>query len=93
MITSSFDPTTAPIFGPQDLYTPGEKIADVCVITFSKTVIDHALERFDCREAATVMALNGDKHIYTTVYKGQTIAFYLSPITSAGCGLGSCGTW
>ena len=45
MITSSFDPSTAPIFGPQDLYTPGEKIADVCVITFSKTVIDHALER------------------------------------------------
>ena len=86
MITSSFDPSTAPIFGPQDLYTPGEKIADVCVITFSKTVIDHALERFDCREAATIMALNGDKHIYTTVYKGQTIAFYLSPITSAGCG-------
>lgn len=85
MITSSFDPHTEPIFGPQHIYSPQEKLADVCLITFSKTVIDHALERFDCKAVATINALNGDKHIYAMNYKGMTIAFYLSPITAAGC--------
>lgn len=87
MITSSFDPQSAPVFGPQDLYEPPKKpLADVCVITFSKTVIDHALSRFDCSEAATIRALNGDRPIYTLVYQGKTIAFCMSPITAAGCG-------
>ena len=87
MITSSFDPGSAPVFGPQDLNpAPAGKIADTCIVTFSKTVIDHAMARFDCREAATIMALNGNRLIYTMDYKGKTIAFCLSPITSAGCG-------
>lgn len=87
MITSSFDPHSPPVFGPADLYSsPGRKLADVCIITFSKTVIDHALDRFDCKEAAVINALNGDRPIYTLDYKGKTVAFCLSPITSAGCG-------
>ncbi len=86
MITSSFDPASAPIFGPEHLYSPIEKIADVCIITFSKTVIDHAIAQFDCKQAANINALNGNRPIYTMEYKGQTVAFCLSPITSAGCG-------
>ncbi|MBP7177305.1 MAG: nucleoside phosphorylase [Thermoclostridium sp.] len=54
-------------------------------MTFSKAVIDHALEHFQCTEAAVIIALNGDKPIYTLDYKGQRIAFYMSPITAAGC--------
>ena len=85
MITESFDPHSLPVFGPEDLYTKQEKLADVCIITFSKEVIDHALQHFDCKQAAVINTLNGDRPIYTMDHKGQRIAFYMSPITAAGC--------
>lgn len=85
MITQSFDPHSRPVFGPEDLYTKGEKLADVCIITLSKEVIDHAQSQFDCKKAAVINSLNGEKPIYTLDYKGKCIAFFMSPITSAGC--------
>jgi len=35
MITHSFDPHSLPVFGPEDLYPKQEKLADICIITFS----------------------------------------------------------
>lgn len=85
MITHSFDPHSLPIFGPEDLYTKRDKLADICIITFSKAVIDHALAHFDCEVAAIINTLSGDKPIYTMDYKGRRIAFFMSAITAAGC--------
>ena len=85
MITQSFDPHSLPVFGPEDMYEKSGKLADVCIITFSKAVIDHALAQFDCKQEAVIVTLGGDKPIYTMDYKGQRVAFYMSPITAAGC--------
>ncbi|NLC31948.1 MAG: nucleoside phosphorylase [Clostridiales bacterium] len=85
MITQSFDPHSQPVFGPEDIYTRQNKLADICIITFSKAVIEHALSHFDCKISAVINTLAGENPIYTMHYKQRVIAFYMSPITAAGC--------
>lgn len=87
MITNSFDPHTPPVFTTDDVYGKTEPRADVCIVTFSKTVRDHALAHFPCREIAVLEGLNGAQPIYLIQSEGPRIAFYMSPITSAGAGL------
>lgn len=88
MITNSFDPHTPPIFTAEDLVRPASQpLADVCIITFSKTVMDHALAHFPSRAIAALPALNGDRPVYLLENQSPRIAFYMSPITSAGAGM------
>jgi len=46
MITNSFDPDSG-IIEPAALFTPMEGLPDTCVITFSKTVLEHALHQYE----------------------------------------------
>ena len=87
MITSSFDPNTPPVFTPKDIFGEIAPLADICIVTFSKVVLDHALANFPCRIIGNLPALNGDRDIYLLENQSPRIAFYMSPITSAGAGM------
>ncbi len=87
MITGSFDPNTPPIFTPKDIFGEVDCLADICIITFSKVVLEHVLAHFPCRKIASLPALNGDQAVYLLENQTPRIAFYMSPITSAGAGL------
>ncbi|NLE69632.1 MAG: nucleoside phosphorylase [Clostridiales bacterium] len=88
MITSSFDPHTPAVFGPEALYkAPEQPLFDVMILTFSKTVIDHALSAFDCHTDAALPGLNGDKPVYSLVHEGRSYGFMMMPVTAAHAGM------
>jgi len=62
-------------------------LPDTCVITFSRTVLDHALAHFPHQAACAYPALNGERTIWRITDRGEDILLYMSPITSAGAGL------
>ncbi|NLM86541.1 MAG: nucleoside phosphorylase [Clostridiales bacterium] len=86
MIHQNFDPNEG-ILSPQMLVSKVEGLPGTCIITFSKTVLDHALARFPHEVACVDPALNGDRTIYRIKADQQDLLLYMSPITSAGAGL------
>ena len=86
MITHSFDPAPG-IISPEMLYGRRENLPHSCIITFSKTVLDHALSRYPHREAIVIPRLEGPKTVWTLWDDAFETLFYLSPITSAGAGM------
>lgn len=87
MIIDAFDPSSPAVFGPEAIFGPRGNLADACVVTFSLTALEHALARFHPRQIAVIPALNGDRPVYM-IDEAKRVAFYLSPITSAGAGAG-----
>lgn len=81
-----FDPE-AGIIHPQMLVDQVAGLPDTCLVTFSKTVMDHALARYKHELAYTLTTLNGPKPIYRLWDDGFEILLYMSPITSAGAGM------
>ena len=86
MITNSFDPAPG-IISPQMLYERRGGLPRSCIITFSKTVLDHALARYPHREALVVPRLEGPKTVWLLRDGAFETLFFLSPITSAGAGM------
>jgi len=86
MITNSFDPDSG-IIEPAALFAPMEGLPDTCVITFSKTVLEHALHQYEHSLALSLPGLNGDKPVYRLRHEGIETLLYMSPITAAGAGL------
>ncbi len=82
----AFDDATPELIRPQDFYGAHEKICDVCVITFSHTVVEKALERFACEQVAHIGSVSGLYPIYMLDYKGKKIAFFMSTIGSTAAG-------
>ena len=82
-IAEAFD-TTLPLFNPEDFYGKHDKIADVCVLSFSKSVADKVLDNFETEIVAKSGTANGDIRIYRLKESG--VLFYLSPIGSAVAG-------
>ena len=82
-IAEAFD-TTLPLFNPQDFYGKHDKIADVCVLSFSKSVADKVLDKFETEIVAKSGTANGKICIYRLKESG--VLFYLSPIGSAVAG-------
>ncbi len=86
MIHQNFDPDEG-IISPQMLIERVDGLPDTCVITFSRTVLDHALTHYPHRTACAYPALNGERTIWRIADRGQDMLLYMSPITSAGAGL------
>lgn len=81
-----FDNDTPALIRPQDFYGTHEKRCDVCVITFSHTVVEKALERFKCEQVAHIGSINGIFPIYMLEHQGRKIAFFMSTIGSTAAG-------
>ncbi|MGM9619068.1 MAG: nucleoside phosphorylase [Oscillospiraceae bacterium] len=84
MITDSFDSKTEPVFSPGAFYGEQRHICEVCLVTFSKAIFEHLLERFPCEKIAEIDACNGAVPIYAFPYRGKKLAFYLSHVGSTG---------
>ena len=89
MITSSFDPNSPPVFTTADIYPPVAPMAEVCIVTFSKTVMDHVLAHFKGQVLVSIAALNGDRPVYLLENQGESpcIAMYMSPTTSSAAAM------
>lgn len=87
MITSSFDPHTPPVFGPEAIYpAPLHPLCEVMILTFSNEVIAHAQARFAHEQIAVIPGLNGARPIFRmTEHAG--IGFMMLPITAAHAGM------
>lgn len=88
MIHKTLDLRSEPILKPELFYGKQEKIADICVVTFSYKVMEWAIGRLDCHKVAELECINGNRPIYLTTIKGVKIAFYMTLVSSpetAGC--------
>ena len=86
MITDCFDAESSPIVTLEAFFGPKRKLLDKCLVLFSTQLRAALLERFECRLVAEVDMCNGNIPIWAFDYKGETIAFYLSPIGSSSAG-------
>ena len=83
MITDSFDISSEPIVTPKSFYGEQKHICDICIITFSKEIFENVYTENNCTKIAEISACNGNISIYSLLYEGKQVAFYLSPIGSA----------
>ena len=83
-IEKSFDDKSEALITPEKIYGNHEKIADICIITFSHAVYDKVLKTYSCNKIANSGTANGKIPIY--FIKEKNVLFYLSPIGSAVAG-------
>lgn len=83
-IEKSFDDKSEALITPEKIYGSHEKIADICIITFSHAVYDKVLKTYSCNKIANSGTANGKIPIY--FIKEKNVLFYLSPIGSAVAG-------
>ena len=86
MICDWYDVESEPIVSFEAFYGEKRQIVEKCIVLFSKTIYDHLLQENDCTQIAEIGACNGAIPVWTFENKGETIAFYLSPIGSALAG-------
>ncbi len=86
MLNNTFDNQSEPIITPELIYGKRNKIADICIITFSHVVRDNILTTFECTEEAVMGSANGPTPIYSLQYKGLKVLFYMTIIGSSGAG-------
>lgn len=77
MITSSFNQELGKIF-PRDIYPIGKQISDVCIVTFSRKLMEKIRQEYDLHLVATMTSTTYDIPIYSLLYKGTTICLYNS---------------
>ena len=82
MIIDSFDANSEPIVTLKSFYGEQKYLCDICIVTFSKVIFQKVFEEHNCKKIAEIGACNGSISIYSLMYKGKQVAFYLSPIGS-----------
>lgn len=85
MITDSFDPNSPPIIELHNFYEQ-DQIADKAIVTFSYKVLEYAKEKFDLKVEKYFGNANGKFPVYSFVYEGEKILFYMSPISATLAG-------
>ena len=83
-IEQSFDDKSEALITPEVFYGAHEKIADICIVTFSHAVLEKVLKRFSCKKIANSFTANGKIPVYLLEEYG--ILFYMSPVGSAAAG-------
>ena len=86
VINDAFDNRTDAIISPELVYGSQNKLCDICIITFSKTVQESILKRFDCTQIAAIISVNGDIPIYKFVHGDKEFSFYMSLVSSTCAG-------
>lgn len=81
-----YDVDTEPIVKLEAFYGAKKDLVKKCLIIFSKVIYEHLLQQYECRQIAVIGACNGDRPVWCFRYRGQELAFYLTPIGSALAG-------
>lgn len=88
MIHHTLDLESEPMLRAESFYGKRRKVCDICIITFSHVAMEWALAHLDCRQAAAINSVNGDRPIFVTDIGGVKAAFYMTYMSSAeaaGC--------
>ncbi|MCF0241760.1 MAG: nucleoside phosphorylase [Treponema sp.] len=85
-IENSFDENSEAMFSPEDFYGKHEKIADVCIITFSHAVHEKVLKSYACIKVTNSATANGKIPVYLIENEGKNVLFYMSPIGATCAG-------
>ncbi len=83
MITNIFDPTGEEII--KVWKNEAAPKADVCIVTFSRRILDYVLEHYHCTEAGSLYSSNGETKVYLFRSLGCTLGIYMSPVGAPGC--------
>ena len=84
-IEQSFDNESESLITPEKFYGEHERIADICIATFSHAVQDKVIKNYKCSKVSYSGTANGRIPIY--LLEDFNVLFYMSPIgaASAGC--------
>ena len=63
-IEHSFDDKSEALISPEMFYGVYEKIADICIVTFSHAVFEKVLKQFSCKKVANSGTANGKIPVY-----------------------------
>lgn len=74
------------MISPENLFGKREKIADVCIVTFSKEVYGHFMSSFESSEAAVLHAACGDIPVRKFTLNEKPVLIYLSYIGAPSAG-------
>ena len=84
-IEQTFDNKSEALITPEIVYGAHEKIADICIATFSHAVHDKVIKNYKVSKVAHSGTANGRIPIY--MLEDCNVLFYMSPVgsSSAGC--------
>lgn len=85
-IVDDFSAKSEALFTPEHIYGSREKLADVCVVTFSRKVLEKVLSEYSPSVAARAATANGKVEIYLIEDNEKRILFYMSPIGAPAAG-------
>lgn len=85
-IVDDFSAKSEALFTPGHIYGSREKLADVCVVTFSRKVLEKVLSEYSPSVAARAATANGKVEIYLIEDNEKRILFYMSPIGAPAAG-------
>lgn len=83
-IEQTFDNKSEPLIAPEKIYGLHEKIADICIVTFSHAVLEKVLKTYSCKKVANSATANGKIPVYHI--EAKNVLFYMSPIGAAIAG-------
>lgn len=83
MLYNAFDDKTEALITPESFYGKQKKICDICIGTFSHHVVEWALQKLTCTQAAQIAGVNGNRPVWLTEYRGKKLAFYMTGVGSA----------
>lgn len=86
MMNDFYDVDSAPIVTLEAFYGPKRNLLEKCLVIFSKTIYEHLLQQYHCKQIAKIGACNGAIPVWSFPLQQQEIAFYLTPIGSALAG-------
>lgn len=82
-IIDAFDNTSKPLVDIGAFYGEKKRFADVCVVSFSRHVLNMFLEKYKGQSIGHSGTCNGHIEIYLFEVEGKKLLFYMSPIGSA----------
>lgn len=86
MINDFFDNESEPIVSLEAFYGPKQHLIEKCLVIFSEEIYKYLLQQYECKQIAEIRACNGNRQVWSFEDHGEPIAFYLTPIGSAGAG-------
>lgn len=85
MILTQFDPNKTAVIDPTELVKYRADMPTVAVTCFSRTTFKRMLDDFGGEKVTVRSLANLDITVYETIYKGERIALYLSPVGAPAC--------
>ena len=82
-IIDAFDDKSKPLIDVSAFYGEKKHFADVCIVSFSRHVLNTFLERYEGQSIGHSGTCNGHIEIYLFEVNGKKLLFYMSPIGSA----------